>query len=113
MSIPLLVRLGPSSRHELILLPASPIPSLKSLNALVTRTIGSSPNCAEPMSQHKNPETKEQIQEFKIHWDRQARDGKIWPEYTVVHEGNLEAVVEMLKVSPGRDVLEVRVGKVE
>ena len=65
------------------------------------------------MSQHKNVDVKEQIQEFKIHWDRQARDGKIWPEYTVVHEGNLEAVVEMLRLSPGRDVLEVKVGKVE
>jgi hypothetical protein len=56
------------------------------------------------------PET---IQEFKIHWDTKTRDAKIWPEYTVVTEENLEAVLEVLKVGVGRDVLEVRVGKGE
>jgi hypothetical protein len=56
---------------------------------------------------------KESIQEFKIHWDTKTRDAKIWPEYTVVTEENLEAVLEVLKVGVGRDVLEVRVGKDE
>jgi hypothetical protein len=113
MSIPLLFTLPPSSRHEIILLSTSPVPTLKSLNKQITSTIASSPNCAEFMAQHKKAGESEIIQEFKIHWDTKTRDGKIWPEYTVVTEENFGAILELLKGNPGRDVLEVRVGKNE
>jgi hypothetical protein len=86
---------------------------LKSLNKLITSTIASSPNCAEFMAQHKKVEGKEIIEEFKIHWDTKTRDGKVWPEYTVVTNENLGAILEVLKGNVGRDVLEVRVGKGE
>lgn len=68
------------------------------------------------MSQHKKPSTSETIQEFKIHWDLKSRDHKTWPEYTIVTDENLAAVLELLKagVAVGRgDVLEVKVGKGE
>lgn len=112
MSIPILFRLGTSSRHEVILLDTSSKPTLKSINKQITATIAESPNCAEFMGKYKKAEG-EQIQEFKIHWDRQGRDSKIWPEYTVVTDENLAAVVEMLKLNPGKDVLEIKVGKAE
>jgi hypothetical protein len=111
-SIPILFRLGTSSRHEIILLDTSSKPSLKSLNKQITSTIAESPNCAEFMGKYKKAEG-EQIQEFKIHWDRASRDGKIWPEYTVVTDENLAAIMEMLKLKPGKDVLEIKVGKAE
>ena len=53
------------------------------------------------------------IQEFKIHWDNKARDARIWPEYTVLTEENLGAVVEILKRDVRGGVLEVKMGKDE
>jgi hypothetical protein len=115
MSIPILFRLGSSNRHEIILLDTSSKLNLKSLNKQITTTVAASPNCAEFMGKYKKTDesSPEQIQEFKIHWDRVSRDGKIWPEYTVVTDENLSAVVEMLKLNPGRDVLEIKIGKAE
>lgn len=47
MSLPLLFTLPPSNRHEFLLLDTSSKITLKSLNAQITSTISSSPNCAE------------------------------------------------------------------
>lgn len=113
MSLPLLFTLPPSSRHEFILLDTSSKPSLKSLNKQITATIAGSPNCAEFMGKYKSADVQESIQEFKIHWDTKTRDGKIWPEYTVVTEDNLPAILELLKANPVMGVLEIKVGKSE
>lgn len=113
MTFPLLFTLPPSNRHEIISLSTSSQLSLKSLNKQITATIASSPNCAEFMAKHKKSDEKEIIQEFRIHWDTKTRDSKIWPEYTVVTEENLAAILALLEKNPGRDVLEVKVGKSE
>ena len=65
------------------------------------------------MSKHKSPDSNETIQEFKIHWDTKTRDGKIWPEYTVLTDDNLPAVLELLKANPVTGVLEIKMGKAE
>ena len=67
------------------------------------------------MSKHKTPDSasKETIQEFKVHWDTKSRDPKLWPEYTIVTDDNFGAILELLKLAPGKDVLEVKVGKAE
>ena len=116
MSIPLLFTLPPSNRHEFIVLDTSSEKklSLKQLNKLISDTISASPNCEEFMSKHKSSATKETIQEMKFHWDTKGRDAKMWPEYTVVTEANLGAILEVVKsVGFGVGVLEVRVGKEE
>ncbi|KAI8938761.1 hypothetical protein NX059_004627 [Plenodomus lindquistii] len=116
MSLPLLFTLPPSNRHEFITLDTSSTskPTLKSLNKLITSTIAESPNCAEFMAHHKSPSAqKETIQQLRMHWDTKMRDSKIWPEYTVVTEDNLGAILELLKGSPGMGVLEVKVGSAE
>ncbi|KAH8727733.1 hypothetical protein GQ44DRAFT_702888 [Phaeosphaeriaceae sp. PMI808] len=114
-TIPLLFTLPPSNRHEIILLDISSRPTLKALNKHVTSVISSSPNCAEFMGKYKKADgaVVERIQEFKIHWDTKARDGRIWPEFTVVTDENFAAIVELLKIAPGKDVLEVKMGKDE
>lgn len=67
------------------------------------------------MGKYKSSENAptESIQEFKIHWSESGRDRKVWPEYTVVTEANLPALIELLKLGAGRDVLEIKVGKGE
>lgn len=65
------------------------------------------------MGKYKASDAKEQIEEIKVRWDRTGRDAAIWPESTVVTEENFEAVLEVLRAVPGRDVLAVRMGKAE
>ncbi|KAF2030988.1 hypothetical protein EK21DRAFT_64346 [Setomelanomma holmii] len=113
MSLPLVFTLPPGSRHEIILLDTSSKPTLKALNKQITSTIASSPNCEEFMAKHKKADQKETIQEIKIHWDTQSRDAKLWPEYTVVTDENFAAILELVKLAPGKDVLEIKVGKDE
>ncbi|KAF2794476.1 hypothetical protein K505DRAFT_349261 [Melanomma pulvis-pyrius CBS 109.77] len=113
MSLPILFTLPPSNRHEIILVDTTATPTLKTLNKQITAVIATSPNCAEFMNKYKSAEVKETIQEFKIHWSEAGRDRKVWPEYTVVTDENLAAVLELLKLGVGRDVLEIRVGGAE
>ena len=53
---------------------------------------------------------RQQIQEFKIHWSSANRDYKTWPEYTIVTEQNWPAILELMKLGAGKDVLEIKVG---
>ncbi|PSN72345.1 hypothetical protein BS50DRAFT_617609 [Corynespora cassiicola Philippines] len=113
MAIPILFTIPPSNRHEVILIDTSAKPTLKALNKQITATIAGSPNCAEFMSKYKSKDVTEQIQEFKIHWSESGRDRKVWPEYTVVTDENIAAILELLKLGAGKDVLEIKVGKAE
>ncbi|KAF1941364.1 hypothetical protein EJ02DRAFT_434809 [Clathrospora elynae] len=114
MSLPLLFTLPPSNRHEFLLLDTNSKINLKSLNKQITSIIASSPNCVEFMAKHKSADgPQETIQEFKMHWDTKTRDGKIWPEYTVVTDENFPALLELLKANPVMGVLEIKVGKSE
>lgn len=63
------------------------------------------------MGKYKSAETKEQIQEFRIHWSSKEYDLKVWPEYTVVTDENFSALLELLKKDPKSGVLEIKVGK--
>ena len=95
------------------MLDASSKPTLKALNKQITSTLASSPNCVEFMGKYKSADTKEQIQEFKIHWSSKEYDLKVWPEYTVLTDENFGAILEMLKKDPKSGVLEIKVGKTE
>ena len=112
-SIPLLFTIPPSNRHEIILLDTSSKPSLKAINKQIVSTIATSPNCAEFMGKFKSQDAQEAIQEIKIHWSEAGRDRKVWPEYTIVTDENLAAILELLKLGAGKDVLEIKVGKNE
>ena len=109
---PLLFTLPPSSRHEILLIDPSSPPPLKSLNQQILSAISDSPNCEEFMKKYKKQgeEGKESITQLRVHWSESGRDRKIWPEWTVVTEGNWGAVVKLLEQGVGRDVLEVGVG---
>lgn len=113
MSFPILFTIPPSSRHEFIVLDTSSKPTLKALNKQITATLAASPNCAEFMGKYKSAESKEQIQEFRIHWSSKEYDLKIWPEYTVVTDENFGSLLELLKKDPKSGVLEIKVGKAD
>jgi len=65
------------------------------------------------MAQHKPASASPpRIQQLRVHWDNnKTRDARIWPEYTIVTEDNLGAILAVLGADPGRGVLEVKVGE--
>lgn len=63
------------------------------------------------MGKYKSKENTEQIEEIKIHWSESGRDRKVWPEYTIVTEENFPAILELLKLGVGKDVMEIKVAK--
>ncbi|KAH9861437.1 hypothetical protein J1614_011183 [Plenodomus biglobosus] len=113
MPLPILFTIPPSNRHEFILPdedPSAP-PTLKSLNKLITAKIAESPNCVEFMAHHKPASApKETIQQLRMHWDTKGRDAKMWPEYTILTDENLPAVLEVLRRCVVGGVLEVGLG---
>ncbi|KAH7113216.1 hypothetical protein B0J11DRAFT_145346 [Dendryphion nanum] len=111
--LPILFTLPPSNRHEIILLDTTSKPTLKALNQKLTSTMASSPNCAEFMGKYKSKDVQETVQELRIHWSEAGRDRKVWPEYTIVTDQNWPAILELLRLGAGKDVLEVKVGKDE
>ncbi|KAF2681493.1 hypothetical protein K458DRAFT_309667 [Lentithecium fluviatile CBS 122367] len=111
--IPLMFTLPPSNRHEVILIDPSNKPTLKALNKQITTTMKDSPNCSEFMSKYKSKDAVEQILEWRIHWSESGRDHKVWPEYTIITDANFAAILELLKLGQGKDVLEIKVGKAE
>ncbi|KZM22314.1 uncharacterized protein EKO05_0000157 [Ascochyta rabiei] len=115
MSLPILFTIPPSNRHEFLVLDGTSKPTLKALNKQVTSTLASSPNCAEFMGKYKasGGASQEVIQEFRVHWSSKEYDYKVWPEFTVVTEENLGAVLELLQREPKSGVLEIKVGKAE
>ena len=84
MALPVCFTLPPSARHELLLLPLSPKPTLKSLNKAITALIATSPNCAEFMAKYKSSEAAaDLIQEIRVRWGSGGEAGKGkggWPE---------------------------------
>jgi len=112
MPLPLLFTLPPSNRHDFITLNAN-TSTLPALNQRITATLAASPNCIEFMAQHKPASASPpRIQQLRVHWDNnKTRDARIWPEYTIVTEDNLGAILAVLGADPGRGVLEVKVGE--
>ncbi|KAF1958075.1 hypothetical protein CC80DRAFT_409649 [Byssothecium circinans] len=112
MSIPIIFTLPPSNRHEVILIDGNAKSSLKALNKLITSTIAESPNCVEFMDKYKAKDgPAEQIQAIKVHWSKSGRENKSWPEFTIVTEENMVALLKLL--DSGKDVLEIKLGKEE
>ena len=119
-TIPVLFTLPPSSRHEFLLLPyksptspTAPAPiTIKELNRLIVATISKSPNCAEFMGSYKpQSDSPPHITEIRVHWAEAGRDRRVWPQYTIITEDNLAAVLDTIARGGGigRDVLEIKV----
>lgn len=114
MAVPLLFTLPPSNRHDFLALDPSDKYTLKSLNKVITATIASSPNCEEFMASHKPPtSTPETIQQLRMHWDTKKLPAKMWPEYTVLTEENVNIILQIVGREFGIGVLEVGLGKGE
>ncbi|KAF2085529.1 hypothetical protein K490DRAFT_58674 [Saccharata proteae CBS 121410] len=119
--IPLLFTLDGSSRHEVILVDPSDT-DFSALASTIQSTIATSKNCEEFMAKYKKkPEQGdsgygdggEKVGSVKVRWATAAgagRDAKSWPATTEVTEENVEAVLRLVELGGGRDVLEVKVG---
>ncbi|CBY02382.1 predicted protein [Plenodomus lingam JN3] len=66
------------------------------------------------MASHKPPtSTPETIQQLRMHWDTKKLPAKMWPEYTVLTEENVNVILQIVGREFGIGVLEVGLGKGE
>ncbi|KAK5108484.1 hypothetical protein LTR62_008302 [Meristemomyces frigidus] len=82
---------------------------LVSLKQKMEALAASSPNCAEILSKYRNKGDVDQIGEIRVRWG--GKDKQFFPKETLVTEENCEAVLRMLALKPGEDVLDVGLEK--
>lgn len=65
-----------------------------------------SKNCEEIMSRYRTAGSQD-IEGMKVQWASAGRDSKNWPSSTIVTDDNLDAVLRMMELGHGKDVMEV------
>jgi len=102
---PVLFTVGASNRHDVLLL--NPGMSLSDINAKLEKTIASSPNCAQALDKYSKNKNPQEVQSVRVRWSGEPRGARLWPSATLLTEENAEAVLRLVALHQGTDVLEV------
>lgn len=103
---PILFTVGQSNKHEVMII--NPGQGIKELSDKVKELVASSPNCSEPLSKYaKKSESK--VSEIKVRWSGEPREAKLWPTSTILTEDNSEALLSLVALHGGKDILEVTI----
>ncbi|KAK4982646.1 hypothetical protein LTR66_009161 [Elasticomyces elasticus] len=106
---PALFTIDGSNRHDIILI--NPGRSIKDLTSTIEKYATDSPNCAEFMSKYKKKGETLHVTEVVVKWATEGRDKQLFPRQTLLTEDNCEAVLRMMQVGVGKDVIDVKVEK--
>jgi hypothetical protein len=71
--------------------------------------LATSPNAGEFLGKYRSKDVTETVKEIGIKWASEGRDSRIFVRETLVTEGDLEAVLRMMAVGVGKDVLDVKI----
>ncbi|KEQ95680.1 hypothetical protein AUEXF2481DRAFT_4646 [Aureobasidium subglaciale EXF-2481] len=103
---PIIFTLGnSSSRHEVMLINAGL--GIKNLSDRIQKLATSSVNCAEALAKYKKQSGAEKVTEIKVRWSADGRDSKTFPKTTVLTGENCKAVLSLISLHGGKDILEV------
>ncbi|KAK6007059.1 hypothetical protein QM012_006067 [Aureobasidium pullulans] len=103
---PIIFTIGNSStRHEVMLI--SPGLGIKNLSDRIQELASSSVNCAEALAKYKKKGEAEKVTEIKVRWAAEGRDSKLFPKTTVLTGENCKAVLSLISLHGGKDILEV------
>ena len=102
---PVLFTIGTSNRHDVISVNTSL--RLKEINRKVEAIVASSPNCEERLSKYSKNKNKLQAKGLKVRWAGEPREAKLWPTSTIITDENVEAILSLMSLHAGKDVLEV------
>lgn len=94
-----------SSRHEVILINAGI--GIKNLSDRIQDLAANSTNCAEALAKYKKSKEAEKVTEIKVRWAAEGRDSKLFPKATVLTGENCKAVLSLISLHGGKDILEV------
>ncbi|CAD0081859.1 unnamed protein product [Aureobasidium vineae] len=94
-----------SSRHEVMLINAGL--GIKNLSDRIQELASSSANCAEALAKYKKKSEAEKVTEIKVRWAAEGRDSKLFPKTTVLTGENCKAVLSLISLHGGKDILEV------
>lgn len=61
------------------------------------------------MGKYRNKDVTETVREVLVKWSAEGRDSRVFVKETLLTEENAEAVLRMMAVGVGRDVLDVKV----
>ncbi|GAM88476.1 hypothetical protein ANO11243_065090 [Dothideomycetidae sp. 11243] len=104
-SFPVLFTVGNSSRHEVMLI--DPSASMKDLSTRVESITAASPNCVEALAKYSKKKTTLQVKGFKVRWSGEPREARLWPSSTQLTDENVEAVLRLMALHQGKDIIEV------
>ncbi|KAK4985755.1 hypothetical protein LTR28_002102, partial [Elasticomyces elasticus] len=63
------------------------------------------------MSKYKKKGETLRVTEVMVKWATEGRDKQLFPRQTLLTEDNCEAVLRMMQVGVGKDVIDVKVEK--
>lgn len=65
------------------------------------------------MAKYKTGKTDEKVEEVRVLWANEGRDAKLFPKFTILSDQNAEAVLMLMHLGNGKDVLDVKFKTVE
>lgn len=108
---PILFTVGNSNRHEVTFL--SPSTSQSDLFSSLESLISDSPNATDALHKYSKQQGAQRVKGVKVRWSGEPREAKLWPSATIVTQKNIEAVLSLVALHGGKDVLEVEVEREE
>ena len=104
-NFPVLFTIGTSNLHDVI--SVNPTMRLKEIRRKVQAVVASSPNCEERLSKYSKNKNVLEARGLKVRWSGEPREAKLWPSSTIITDENVEAVLGLMALHGGKDVLEV------
>lgn len=83
--------------------------TLNNIKQQVVERLQASPNCAEVLSKYRQKDAKDTIVLVKVRWASEGRDEFLFPKETVLTAENCRAILRLISLNRGRDVLDVTV----
>lgn len=102
---PIIFNIGGSSRHEVIFINSSH--TIDDISKKAEDLAFSSVNCEEPLAKYKKKGDAEKVTSIKVRWSAEGRDSRIFPKSTTLTEENTEAILTLIGLNGGKDVLEI------
>lgn len=106
---PVLFTVGTTNRHDIILINAQTTP--EEIIEKVESLVASSPNCAEPLAKYSKQKGAYKVNEIKVRWSGEPIEARLWPKATVLTKENSEALLALVSLHAGRDVLEIHMNQ--
>ena len=102
---PILFTVGNSSRHDVVLISANL--TISNISSKLEAAISASPNCRGALDKYSKNKNPHEVKSIKVRWANEPRESKLWPSATVLTKDNVEAVLRLVALHQGKDILEV------